>query len=48
MKRQLKENPLRECKTVKVEVCDNLREVSNSFYLVLGIFTDATVRNKFL
>lgn len=48
MKFKLMENPLRESETVKVEVCDNLREVSNSYYLVLGIFTDATVRDKFI
>ncbi|MDL2142033.1 LysM peptidoglycan-binding domain-containing protein [Flavobacterium tructae] len=48
MKRELKENPLRTDKTVKVEVYDNLREVSNGYYLVLGIFTDATLRDKLI
>jgi LysM repeat protein len=48
MKRELKENPLRTDKTVKVEVYDNLKEVSNGYYLVLGIFTDATLRDKFI
>ena len=48
MKFELMENPQKEAKTIKVEVCDNLREVSNGYYLVLGIFTDATVRNKFI
>lgn len=48
MKCELTENPLREGKTVKVEVCDNLREVSNGYYLVLGIFTDSTLRDKFI
>lgn len=48
MRFELIETPLKEGKTIKVEVCDNLREVSNSYYLVLGIFTDATVRNKFI
>jgi LysM repeat protein len=48
MKRELKENPLRTDKTVKVEVYDNLKEVSNGYYLVLGIFTDATLRDKLI
>ena len=48
MKFELMENPLREGKTVKVEVCDNLREVSNGYYLVLGIFTDSSLRDKFI
>lgn len=48
MKRELKENPLRTDKTVKVEVYDNLKEVSNGYYLVLGIFTDAIPRDRFI
>ncbi len=48
MKRELKENPLKSDKTIKVEVFDNLKEVSNGYYLVLGIFTDATLRDKFI
>ncbi|WET03670.1 LysM peptidoglycan-binding domain-containing protein [Flavobacterium sp. YJ01] len=48
MKQELKDNPLRTDKTVKVEVYDNLREVSNGYYLVLGIFTDAVERDKFI
>jgi LysM repeat protein len=48
MKRELKENPLKNNKTIKVEVFDNLKEVSNGYYLVLGIFTDATLRDKFI
>jgi hypothetical protein len=48
MRRELKENPLKTDKTVKVEVYDNLKEVSNGYYLVLGIFTDATLRDKFI
>lgn len=48
MKRELEENPLKSDKTVKVEVYDNLREVSNGYYLVLGIFTDAMLRDKFI
>ncbi|GAA6770616.1 hypothetical protein AAGS39_13610 [Flavobacterium sp. CGRL2] len=48
MKQELKDNPLRADKTVKVEVYDNLKEVSNGYYLVLGIFTDAVERDKFI
>jgi len=48
MKRELKENPLKNDKTIKVEVFDNLKEVSNGYYLVLGIFTDATLRDKLI
>ncbi|UWY26400.1 LysM peptidoglycan-binding domain-containing protein [Flavobacterium sp. TR2] len=48
MKQELKDNPLRADKTVKVEVYDNLREVSNGYYLVLGIFTDAVDRDKLI
>lgn len=48
MKRELEENPLKTGKTVKVEVFDNLKEVSNGYYLVLGIFTDATLRDKLI
>ena len=48
MKQELKDNPLRPDKTVKVEVYDNLKEVSNGYYLVLGIFTDAVDRDKLI
>ena len=48
MKKELKENPLKNDKTIKVEVFDNLKEVSNGYYLVLGIFTDAIPRDKFI
>ncbi|KAF2508380.1 LysM peptidoglycan-binding domain-containing protein [Flavobacterium zhairuonense] len=48
MKRELEENPLKKDKIVKVEVFDNLKEVSNGYYLVLGIFTDATLRDKLI
>ncbi|WDF64818.1 LysM peptidoglycan-binding domain-containing protein [Flavobacterium sp. KACC 22763] len=48
MKQELKDNPLRPDKTVKVEVYDNLREVSNGYYLVLGIFTGAVDRDKLI
>lgn len=48
MKQELKDNPLKSGKTVKVEVYDNLREVSNGYYLVLGIFTDAVDRDKLI
>jgi LysM repeat protein len=48
MRRELKENPLKNVKNVKIEVFDNLKEVSNGYYLVLGIFTDAAPRDKFI
>jgi LysM repeat protein len=48
MKRELKENPLKNDKTITVEVFDNLKEVSNGYYLVLGIFTDASLRDKLI
>ncbi|OXB04929.1 LysM peptidoglycan-binding domain-containing protein [Flavobacterium pectinovorum] len=48
MRRELKENPLKNVKNVKIEVFDNLKEVSNGYYLVLGIFTDAVPRDKLI
>jgi len=48
MKQELAQNPLRRDKTVNVEVYDNLKEVSNGYYLVLGIFTDAIQRDKLI
>ena len=48
MRRELKENPFKNEKNVKIEVFDNLKEVSNGYYLVLGIFTDAAPRDKFI
>lgn len=48
MKQELVQNPLRKDKTVNVEVYDNLKEVSNGYYLVLGIFTDAIQRDKLI
>lgn len=48
MKKDLKENPFKNEKDIKIEVFDNLREVSNGYYLVLGTFTDATPRDKLI
>jgi LysM repeat protein len=48
MRQELKDNPLKAGKTVKVEVYDNLKEVSNGYYLVLGIFTAAVERDQFI
>lgn len=48
MRQELKANPLKNVKNVKIEVFDNLKEVSNGYYLVLGIFTDAAPRDKFI
>ncbi|MEO8535078.1 MAG: LysM peptidoglycan-binding domain-containing protein [Flavobacterium sp.] len=48
MKHELKESPFKNEKNIKIEVYDNLKEVSNGYYLVLGIFTDAAPRDKFI
>ncbi len=48
MKCELKENPFKNEKNIKIEVYDNLKEVSNGYYLVLGIFTDAPQRDKLI
>jgi LysM repeat protein len=48
IKKQLKENPLKNEKNIKIEVFDNLKEVSNGYYLVLGTFTDAAPRDQFI
>lgn len=48
MQQELKENPFKNEKNVKIEVFDNLKEVSNGYYLVLGIFTEATKRDQFI
>lgn len=48
MRRELKENPLKNEKNIKIEAYDNLKEVSNGYYLVLGIFTDAVPRDKLI
>lgn len=48
MRQELKANPLKNAENVKIEVFDNLKEVSNGYYLVLGIFTDAAPRDKFI
>ncbi len=48
MRRELKNNPLKNEKNIKIEVYDNLKEVSNGYYLVLGIFTGAVPRDKLI
>lgn len=48
MKKELKENPFKNEKNIKIEVFDNLKEVSNGYYLVLGKFTDAAPRDQFI
>ncbi|MEO7976307.1 LysM peptidoglycan-binding domain-containing protein [Flavobacterium sp.] len=48
MNQELKENPLKNEKNIKIEVFENLKEVSNGYYLVLGIFTDAIPRDKLI
>ncbi|KFF10168.1 lytic transglycosylase [Flavobacterium hydatis] len=48
IKQKIKEDPLYTNKDVKVEFFDNLKAVPNGYYLVLGIFTDATPRDQFI
>lgn len=48
MRKELKENPFKDEKNIKIEVYDNLKEVSNGYYLVLGIFTDSMMRDKLI
>ncbi|MCI9845028.1 LysM peptidoglycan-binding domain-containing protein [Flavobacterium pectinovorum] len=48
MKQELKENPFKNEKNIKIEVFDNLKEVSNGYYLVLGTFTDAAPRDQLI
>ncbi|GGF17981.1 LysM peptidoglycan-binding domain-containing protein [Flavobacterium limi] len=48
MKKELKENPFKNEKNIKIEVFDNLKEVPNGYYLVLGTFTDAAPRDSFI
>jgi LysM repeat protein len=48
MRKELKENPFKNEKNVKIEVFDNLKEVSNGYYLVLGTFSDAAPRDQLI
>lgn len=48
MKQELKDNPFKNEKNVKIEVFDNLKEVPNGYYLVLGTFTDAAPRDQLI
>jgi len=48
MKKELKENPFKNEKDIKIQVFDNLKEVPNGYYLVLGTFTDAIPRDKLI
>lgn len=48
MKKELKENPFKNEKDIKIEVFDNLKEVPNGYYLILGIFTDAIPRDQLI
>ncbi len=48
MKEELKENPFKNEKDIKIEAFDNLKEVPNGYYLVLGVFTDAIPRDKLI
>ncbi|CAD0009022.1 LysM peptidoglycan-binding domain-containing protein [Flavobacterium chungangense] len=48
MKKELKENPFKNEKNVKIEVFDNLKEVSNGYYLILGTFSDPAPRDQLI
>jgi LysM repeat protein len=48
MKEELKKNPFKNEKNIKIEVFDNLKEVPDGYYLVLGTFTDAASRDKLI
>jgi hypothetical protein len=48
MKDQQSNKPLLRCEIPSAEVYDNLREVSNGFYLDLGIFTVAILRDEWI
>ena len=48
MKQELKENPFKNEKNIKIEVFDNLKEVPDGYYLVLGTFTDAAPRDELI
>jgi len=48
MKQELKENPFKNEKNIKIEVFDNLKEVPDGYYLVLGTFTDAIPRDELI
>lgn len=48
MKKELEKNPFKNEKNIKIEVFDNLKEVPDGYYLVLGTFTDAEPRDKLI
>ncbi|KVV16372.1 LysM peptidoglycan-binding domain-containing protein [Flavobacterium sp. TAB 87] len=48
IKTVLKANPLLNQNSLKVETLDNLKEVTDGYYLVLGIFTEAKERDEFI
>lgn len=48
MKQELKDNPFKNEKDIKIEVFDNLKEVPNGYYLVLGTFTEAAPRDQLI
>ncbi|MCC9073758.1 LysM peptidoglycan-binding domain-containing protein [Flavobacterium sp. F-65] len=48
IKQKIKQDPLYNNKEGRVEFFDNLKAVPNGYYLVLGIFTDATPRDQFI
>lgn len=48
MKKELSENPFKNEKNIAIEVFDNLKEVPNGYYLVLGTFTEAVPRDQLI
>nr|WP_315220764.1 LysM peptidoglycan-binding domain-containing protein [uncultured Flavobacterium sp.] len=48
MELELKQNPLKNEKNVSIEVYDNLKEIPNGYYLVLGTFTESIPRDKLI
>lgn len=44
----LKADPLKNQHSLKIETLDNLKEVKDGYYLVLGIFTEAKERDEFI
>lgn len=48
IKENLKTNPLKNQENLKVEKLDNLKEVTDGYYVVLGIFTEAKERDEYI
>lgn len=48
IKEELKVNPLLNQENLKIETLDNLKDVTDGYYVVLGIFTEAKDRDAFI